>query len=319
MSENTDGDATALRVHAVLHCNLNTVDIAASETFYNTTFDHTTKMTSLGNGTDVTPMGLTEPATSDTRFLWDARGPRSAPSFELVDWQHPAVIPAPDHKVLGYIAAGFRVPSLDTIAGRLDSAGRTTEKGDVTLRGHSRRALTGHDAEGIGFEIVEVPPGSDEPQTTLFSHLRARCANLSATIAWYRDIGFEVVAGESHGESVSLALPEDPTFSIEFEQADVDAAQIAAHQCLPANTQGLYRIALAVDDVWASRNALADKYAAIPEPAHISMEDIPTGGFTILFLRDPDGTMVELVERPRSAVRRPQAPEQTYVPRVSTS
>lgn len=314
MSEHTD----ALRAHAVLHCNLNTTDITASETFYNTAFDHTTKMTSLGNGTDVTPMGLTEPATSDTRFLWDARGPRSAPSFELVDWQHPAVIPSSGDKVLGYLAAGFRTPALDAVAARLDSAGRATEKVDVTVRGHSRRALKGIDGEGIGFEVVEVAPSADEPHTTLFSHLRARCADLSATVAWYRDIGFEVVAGETHGDVVSLVLPEDPTFSLEFEQADVDASQIAAHRNLAANTQGLYRIALAVDDVWASRNALADKYDGIPEPAHISMEDIPTGGFTILFLRDPDGTMVELVERPRSAVRRPAAPDQTYVPRVST-
>jgi hypothetical protein len=36
------------------------------------------------------------------------------------------------------------------------------------------------------------------------------------------------------------------------------------------------------------------------------MPDTPTGGFTVLFMADPDGSVVELVERPRSTVRRPR-------------
>ncbi|MEX5636855.1 hypothetical protein [Parafrankia sp. FMc2] len=46
----------------------------------------------------------------------------------------------------------------------------------------------------------------------------------------------------------------------------------------------------------------------MPEPLFIPMLDTPTGGFTVLFLADPDGAVVELVERPRSQVRRPTEP-----------
>jgi hypothetical protein len=46
----------------------------------------------------------------------------------------------------------------------------------------------------------------------------------------------------------------------------------------------------------------------VPDPWFFAMPDVPTGGFTALFLADPDGVVVELVERPRSAVRRPTEP-----------
>jgi catechol 2,3-dioxygenase-like lactoylglutathione lyase family enzyme len=78
----------------------------------------------------------------------------------------------------------------------------------------------------------------------------------------------------------------------------------------PANTQGLYRMALAVDDVRAAAGALAadGRCGKVPETVTIPMPDTPTGGFTVLFLADPDGAVVELAERPRSQVRRPSAP-----------
>jgi hypothetical protein len=44
----------------------------------------------------------------------------------------------------------------------------------------------------------------------------------------------------------------------------------------------------------------------VADPVEIPMPDTPTGGFTVLFLADPDGTVVELAERraPRSRGRR---------------
>jgi hypothetical protein len=57
----------------------------------------------------------------------------------------------------------------------------------------------------------------------------------------------------------------------------------------------------------------------MPEPVHIPMPDTPTGGFTVLFLRDPDGVVVEFVHRPRSSVRRPTAPTSLRTPGLKES
>jgi catechol 2,3-dioxygenase-like lactoylglutathione lyase family enzyme len=135
-----------------------------------------------------------------------------------------------------------------------------------------------------------------------------RCRDLEATIAWYGGIGWEVRArgAGAEGPTASLVLPEDPTFSLEFEQF----GDLPAGAPRPANVQGLYRIAVAVDDVRAAHAALVAGKALgiVPEPVTFAMPDIPTGGFTVLFLTDPDGAVVELVERPRSTVRRPREP-----------
>jgi hypothetical protein len=69
-------------------------------------------------------------------------------------------------------------------------------------------------------------------------------------------------------------------------------------------------VALAVEDVREAASALrADGGCGeVPEPSFIPMVDTPTGGFTVLFLRDPNGAVVELVERPRGEMSRPTAP-----------
>ncbi len=64
--------------------------------------------------------------------------------------------------------------------------------------------------------------------------------------------------------------------------------------------QGLYRMAMAVDDIRATYDSLLR--AGIPRqtPYTFQLPGTPlTDGLTILFIRDPDGILVELVDRPR--------------------
>ncbi|MBX6387737.1 MAG: VOC family protein, partial [Frankia sp.] len=145
-------------------------------------------------------------------------------------------------------------------------------------------------------------------------HERMRCTDLDRTVAWYEGIGWRVRArgsGPGGAPTASLVLPEDPTFSLEFEQRPLPVGATLAQ---PSNTQGLYRIALAVEDVLAAYAALAAEDTVVGAfgrslaPVTIPMPDTPTGGFTVLFLADPDSAVVELVERSRSAVRRPSEP-----------
>lgn len=293
--------APAHHAHAVLHCNLNTVDVVRSATFHLAAFGGEPRMRSLSTDSDANPMGISNSSTASvTSFLYDSRGPRAAPALELVGWLRP--LTEPTDEAANFAALGYRVSSLAVIRARLDTIGASAVADKRSVRGEVRPALRLTDPDGVVIEVVEIP-ADDSRRTAVLSHERMRCSDLERTITWYRGLGWEVRA--RNGSTASLVLPEDPTFSLEFEQN----AELS-DKPRPANTQGLYRVALAVDDVRAAHASLVAEgvLGDIPEPVPIPMPDVPTGGFTVLFLRDPDDAMVELVERPRNAVRRPTEP-----------
>ncbi|MDT7709801.1 MAG: hypothetical protein QOG20_5408 [Pseudonocardiales bacterium] len=289
--------------HAVLHCNANTVSVPHAATVFMALLGLEPRMHSVSTDSDATAMGLGPSTASTTSFLYDGRGPRAAPALELVEWVAPQTEPAaPDHLPAGFTALGLRVASLRTVRRRCRAAGQAVEEcpDGLRVRGAVRPAFVFTGPDGIVVEVVEVP--TSEAGVAL-SHERMRSTDLDRTAAWYCGIGWEVVARDAGG--MSLALPEDPTFSLEFVLAPAAPGRPRA-----ANVQGLYRVALAVDDVVAARRSLAASGAHphVPEPVVIPMPDVPTGGFTVLFLADPDGSVVELVERPRDQVRRPAEP-----------
>ncbi|MDV6264718.1 VOC family protein [Rhodococcoides yunnanense] len=248
-------------------------------------------------------MGLSEHTASETVFMYDARGPRAAPALELVQWHDPQLITrrdldadAPSYRVIGY-----RIDSLASLTG----SGHVKS---VVVRGRSRKSIRVIDPDGVTVEVVEIAAAETDPESAMLSHERLVVSDLERSLAWYSKIGFVVrpdddkVARSVPG--VSLYLPEDPTFSFELESPP---KQVAIEPKV-ANTQGLYRIAIAVEDVTAAHAALVEDDPATPEPGFVSMPDVPTGGFTVLFLFDPDGLVVELVDRPRKAVHRPLNP-----------
>jgi catechol 2,3-dioxygenase-like lactoylglutathione lyase family enzyme len=308
----------AHHAHAVMHCNLNTVDIERSAQFHMAVFGLEPRMRSVSVGSDATPMGLSDDTASITTFLYDLRGPRSAPALELAGWSRPPTEPVrPEHRPSGFTALGYRVASLGIVMARLAALGITSTPvpGGLPVRGEARPALRFTDPDGVVFEVVEIAPAADDPRrVALLSHERMRCTDLDRTVAWYERIGWrprDRGVGPDRVPTASLVLPEDPTFSLEIEQHPLPAG---ATLLQAANSQGLYRIALAVDDVLAAHaslaagGAVAGAFGRALEPATIPLPDTPTGGFTVLFLADPDGAVVELVERPRSAVRRPAEP-----------
>jgi len=301
----------AFHAHAVMHCNLNTTDGERAAAFYMAAFGVEPRMRSVERQGDATPLGLQGAIASTTTFLYDRRGPRSAPALELVDWDVPATTPAwPGSVDSAFQAVGFRVPSLRHFQSRAVALGHpcTEVAGGLLARGRRVPALRTVDLDGVVVEVIESPPGPGDPQSDgVLAHERMVAVDLAETLAWYETIGWAVLSSgtESGVPWASLVLPDDPTFTLEFSQAPLSPGT-------PRNavTRGLYRVALAVEDVREAASALrADGGCGeVPEPSFIPMVDTPTGGFTVLFLRDPNGAVVELVERPRGEMSRPTAP-----------
>jgi len=285
-------------VHAVLHCNVNTRDWEAVQEFF-VPFGFTERMRNVSDDSDGAPLGLPKVTSSHVTFIYDKRGPRAAPALEIIEWLDPAtepLIPAPSGRYLGFAAVGLRVDDLTPFA----HLGEEVE-GGIEVRGRFRPARRVQAPDNIVVELVQMPSGPDDRGVCHFSYLRLRSSGLKATKNWYGLLGWRPVH-ESDG-TLSLIVDEDPTVSLEFVFAP-DADPIAAH----ANTEGLYRMALAVEDVPAAVERLRAAGVQAPEPIFMPMLDVPTGGFTVAFLADPDGAVIEMVSRPRTEVRRPLLP-----------
>jgi catechol 2,3-dioxygenase-like lactoylglutathione lyase family enzyme len=297
-------DPHAAAVHAVLHCNLNSPDAAGAAAFWER-FGFSRRMRNRSDDTDARFLGLGEHTASDTWFMYDARGPRAAPAIEICEWTDPPVElrePGEDSQAVGFTGLGVRVCSLGEETG--DSAYVTEHpRHTAWVRGRLRQAQYVAAPDGVRVEVVEIDPVTPD-EGPAFSHARLRCTDLGATVSWYSRLGWrEVEPSEPRSDGVSLVVDEDPTFSLEIE-LDPDAVP----STMRANTQGVFRVALGCEDVPGAVELLRAAGVEAPDPVFTAMPDVPTGGFSVAVLHDPDATMVELVSRPRAEVRRPMEP-----------
>jgi catechol 2,3-dioxygenase-like lactoylglutathione lyase family enzyme len=67
---------------------------------------------------------------------------------------------------------------------------------------------------------------------------------------------------------------------------------------MAANHRGLFRMAMAVPDVRAAVAAARAAGVDASDATFVPLPGTPLGGLWVSFFRDPDGVMVEFVERP---------------------
>ena len=296
---------SAAHVHSLLHVNLNSRDAAAASAFYERVLGLTVGMRTSGEPSSGESLGVAGDATTTAWFLYDARGPRSAPALEILEWRLPAQVgqpPAQPHH-LGLAAVGFMVPSpLDV---------QLTDLGPWPWRGAEPRLLRTLDPDGIALEALAAP----ELAAPQFSHLRVNVRDLAASVDWYAHIGLTPASGTVRTEvdGAALGLREqaavsvaslspagDPTVS--FELTQWHRPEPVGRPITPAYHLGIYRIALGVDDVREAVKTLRRGWDNVPDPIWVALPGTRLGGVTVLFLTDPDGITVELVERPRAAM-----------------
>ncbi|HEY6509857.1 MAG TPA: VOC family protein, partial [Vicinamibacterales bacterium] len=268
-------------------------------------------MRSESDDTDAWAFGVRQLTHTDTIFLYDHRGARRSTSLELVGWTNPPVVGVPyahpwEH---GIQSVGYVSPDLDEVV-------RKAQAGGGRLVRRVEGAVLLRDPEGVAVEVFAPPPGNDsgEPEA---HHMRLVVHDLSRTTDWYANLGFTVrpdavvVPGaelwEPEGDhavsgEVAMVGTDDPTYSLIFTTwsgAPPTGPSYGAHF-----HNGVYRFAVAVDDVHVAYEQLRAGGVAIYPPYTFQLPGTKIAdGLTILFIRDPDGILVELVQRPRAIFR----------------
>jgi catechol 2,3-dioxygenase-like lactoylglutathione lyase family enzyme len=296
----------SIDVHRLLHTNYNCVDLDRVERWYTEVFALDTVMRSASEDADGIAFGLRMPTTSRAAFLYDHRGPRRTSSLELVSWISPPTVGSPyadpwDH---GIQSCAYTVPDLGRTAELAAELG-----GEVVARADGWLLL--RDPERLWVEVYRGPVERPEQ-----CHLRVVTGDLEATTAWWGGLGFAEgkppplpggpwAGGAERAITAErpLVATDDPTLSVLLTRWSGPEPEGPSYGA-PFH-QGLYRFALAVDDVWAAYRTLRDQGITRQPPYTFQLPGTKlTDGLTILFLRDPNGILVELVHRPRSHFHR---------------
>jgi catechol 2,3-dioxygenase-like lactoylglutathione lyase family enzyme len=296
-----------VQVHSLLHTNLNTVDVSAAAGFYADVLGLLPGMKTARTAADGRALGVAGAPVTECWFLYDHRGPRTAPAVEVLEWETPATTgthPAEPHHI-GISSLGYAVPSIDLVRLKAALHGRPwTELTAWPVRGSATVAARMTDLDGVPIEVTELAGG----EAPVFSHLRINVTDLDASVAWYERLGFTAKATARSAETgdavlsyASMVTDGDPSFSLELTQWE--DPKPAGRASSPAYHRGLYRIALGVDDVNAAYETLAAD-GPLTAPEFVELPGTRLGGVTVLFMRDPDGVVVELVGRSRSHMRR---------------
>jgi glyoxylase I family protein len=137
-----------------------------------------------------------------------------------------------------------------------------------------------------------------------FSHVCIRVSTMERALGFYRDmLGFDVVfdvelSGPSLEQVTGEASARGRMVGGLVGGTSIELLEITS-QARPARPRsgpalGYTNISLAVDDLEAARGAVAAA-GADPEPV------VDIGGVRMFFVRDPDGTPIEIIQYPNGA------------------
>ncbi|MCW2652803.1 MAG: Glyoxalase/bleomycin resistance protein/dioxygenase [Mycobacterium sp.] len=301
-----------------LHVNLNGKSADATGAFYSAILGLQSRMqTDPSVPTDGSMFGFDGPIHSDTRFYYDVRGGRGGCALEAIEWFSPALLPdtRPGPGRPGIRAAWFAVADLDGTAAALRDAGAIVGS-QVHGLISGEPAVLAIDPDGVVVELTQATAAS----APLFCGILLSVSDAAAAVHFLTTIGFEVKespedkvvsadrltpGGDSTPVNCRMArvvLPEDGgQFSVRLIEHPDAAGQRAP---AGANSQGLYRCALRVDDVNAALAALPDSVEVTAGPVYCPLPGTKIGGLNIAFLASPDGVVFEFVERPLSYFQR---------------
>ena len=280
--------------------------------FFVDAFGMQLKMTSTVQWGDGAVLGFDRQTHTGAAFVYDARGPRTSPALEIQTWIDPALegVPPTDPTAAGIHGIGVTVPDLEaTLVTVLNMGCTLVGRGSVDGIGEW---ATVRDPRGVTIDIVKGEPANGNPSQ--LRHLRISVTDLDEALPWFDGVGFDPVAttsitdgslfgieGEVDAEVVRMRLPDEP-----FEIVLIEWRTPATHgrHTEIANSAGLFRAALGVDDTPAAYDALREAgWEFLRAPMTVPLIGTPVPDLVICFLNNPDGVPFEFVQRPRSAFR----------------
>ncbi len=125
-------------------------------------------------------------------------------------------------------------------------------------------------------------------QITGINHVGLRVRSLETARAFYEKLGFEFIVGPIGPEPVAVMLHPSGVNINFILNASSDASASNVLMDLPEKHTGFTHIALEIDDLEAVKQQLAAREIAITETV-----ELPDGAI-LIFVRDPDGNVIEL-------------------------
>ena len=307
----------SLPLLSTVHVNANCTDLRRSLAFYRdrvglVPLSHTKPVPQDGTG-----FGLPGLVSWDAHLLYDERGV-AGPAVDLLEWQQPRPTGRPPgvaHQ-LGLYRMCLAHPDLDGLHARLRAAGVRTASPPVEMpldrsSGLTVRFFCAYDPDGTCVEFIE------QPGALRLYHVNVNCRDLDRSSDWYREVlGLAPLLARSQPgpvDGTGLGFPGQCRFRADFlaipERTDLiidllewlDPAPVG-QPAAAANQLGWFRLAYLVEDARACCAELDRQGVAHSGPCWLDMgPEIPIDGLHAVFFRDPDGTCLELIERPRLA------------------
>lgn len=286
-------------------------DTDAVVRFYEQAFGLKEVMRNPLHPSDGSLLGIEGEIVSGASFVYDWRGPRVSPSVEVQEWVSPKMIDEPiaDPTRVGMQAIGFAVDDIDEGIDRAVAEGAALVWRGVSPWGAPWATMS----DPFGTRVDLVADAGAKGGAARMRHLRITVSDLDASMPWYEGMGFVEVdrhrldsseilgIADATADVVRLRLPDEA-----FEVLLYSWSSPGAHgrHPVPANTAGLYRTAVGVDDTRASYDEFrAAGWKFEREPRQVELEGTAVPDMWICFLNDPDGVPFEFVQRPRAAFR----------------
>jgi glyoxylase I family protein len=305
----------AVPVLGVVHVNVNCSELSRSLRFYRDLVGLAPLVHTNPGPQDGAGFGLPGRIAWDAWLLHDARGPLG-PAVDLLEWKQPppAGKPAAEANQLGMFRLCLSVPDVDPVYARLVAAGVPCLSAPVAApidASLSVRFFCARDPDGTAIEFIQ---DLGAPGELRLMHVNVNCSDLGRSGEWYRRVlGLATLGRSSPGpvdgagfgwngpcewQAEFLAVPGavDPFIVdlLEWKTPRPTGAPPGR-----ANQLGLFRLAFLVEDAHAAHAELLRHGAWTSPPVWLEMgPEVPIDGLWAVFFRDPDGTCLELIQRP---------------------
>jgi len=325
--DDTDSEQAVL-ARRFLHVNLNVRNAERAVQFYEAALGLQVSQRTDSSPFDGEQLGFTGYVTNDCVFMYDWRGPRSGASLELLQWNDP--------ETAGEVYDDPTSPGIHSLVYAVRSAAQAAEAlraAGGTVIAHAQGCFAapapaptviGQDRDGALVELIEQPADGVEAATLI--GMRISCADLDASLQFYTAIGFRLLEAPTTGSYdrttitpadrgpqariARVALPEDEP-SLVLVLVELPTAAPRGPGYLVANHVGLFRMALRVEGLDAARAIVTGKGMAMRGPYEVELPGTRFDPLRIGFMTDPNGVVVEFVERSASLFRPPRLPRAT--------